>query len=75
MLLNTIAKKYPNNYVILSPNKRNSDGAVSDWKVLNATKNYSQAKNLADYYRAEGLKSAVIISTAEVGSQCYSKEL
>lgn len=67
MLLNHIAKKYPNNYVILNPAQRDDDGKVRDWQVLNNDRNYKKIKKLADYYRKEGLKSAVIISTAKSG--------
>lgn len=67
MLLNQIAKKYPRNYVILSPANRNDEGIVRDWQVLNNGKDYKKIKSLADYYRREGMHSAVIISTAKTG--------
>lgn len=66
MLLNQIAKKYPNYYVILAPAQRD-DGRVRDWQVFNNGRNYQKIKDLADYYRREGIPSAVIISTAKKG--------
>ena len=67
MLLQNVAKKYPSNYVILSPAKRDDDGRVRDWQVLNNGRDYKKIKSLADYYRREGIKNAVIISTAKTG--------
>ena len=67
MLLQNVAKKYPSNYVILSPAKRDDDGRVRDWQVLNNGRDYKKIKSLADYYRREGMQSAVIISTAKKG--------
>lgn len=74
MRLDTISEKFPNNYVILSPNKRSSDSTVSDWVVLNTGKDYNKIKQLVEFYRAEGLKSAVIISTAEEGMDVSPEE-
>lgn len=74
MRLDTISKKFPNNYVILSPNKRSPDGTVSDWVVLNTGRDYNKIKQLVDFYRNEGLKSAVIISTAEDGMEVSPEE-
>lgn len=67
MLLQNVAKKYPSNYVILSPSKRDDDGRVRDWQVLNNGRNYQKIKDLVDYYRREGIKNAVIISTSKTG--------
>ena len=67
MLLNQIAKKYPRNYILLAPAKRDDTGRVQDWQVLNNDRNYQKIKSLADYYRREGMHSAVIISTAKRG--------
>ena len=67
MLLNQIAKKYPRNYILLAPAKRDDTGRVQDWQVLNNDRNYQKIKDLADYYRREGMHSAVIISTAKTG--------
>ena len=67
MLLQNVAKKYPSNYVILLPAKRDDDGRVRDWQVLNNGRDYKKIKSLADYYRREGIKNAVIISTAKTG--------
>lgn len=67
MLLNQIAKKYPRNYILLSPANRNDDGRVQDWQVLHNDRNYQKIKDLAEYYRREGIKNAVIISTAKTG--------
>ena len=67
MLLQNVAKKYPSNYVILSPAKRDDDGRVHDWQVLNNGRNYQKIKELVDYYCREGIKNAVIISTAKTG--------
>ena len=74
MLLNQIAKTYPNDYVILSPAQRDEEGKVQDWLVLNNDRNYKKIKKLADYYRKEGLKSAVIISTAKSGMEVPADE-
>ena len=74
MLLNNVAKKYPSNYVILSPVKRDDAGRVRDWQVLNNGRNYEKIKELADYYRKEGIKDAVIISTAKKGMDVPSEE-
>lgn len=74
MLLQNVAKTYPNNYVILSPVKRDADGRVQDWQVLNNDRNYQKIKNLADYYRREGMHSAVIISTAKRGMDVEPNE-
>lgn len=60
--------------MILSPVKRSNNGYVRDWKVLNNGRDYDKIKRLADYYRAEGLKSAVIISTAEEGMDVPPEE-
>lgn len=67
MLLQNIAKKYPRNYILLSPANRDADGRVQDWQVLNNGRNYQKIKDLAEYYRREGIKNAVIISTAKTG--------
>ncbi|MBQ8591577.1 MAG: hypothetical protein IJ485_02350 [Lachnospiraceae bacterium] len=67
MLLNQIAKKYPRNYILLAPAKCDDTGRVQDWQVLNNDRNYQKIKDLADYYRREGMHSAVIISTAKSG--------
>lgn len=67
MLLSNVAKTYPNNYVILTPAKRDDAGWVHDWQVLNNGRNYEKITDLADYYRKEGIHSAVIISTAKNG--------
>ncbi|NLL79217.1 MAG: hypothetical protein GX234_05405 [Clostridiales bacterium] len=67
MLLQNVAKKYPRNYILLAPAKRDDTGRVQDWQVLNNDRNYQKIKDLADYYRREGIKNAVIISTAKTG--------
>lgn len=74
MLLQNVARKYPDNYVILSPAERDADGRVQDWQILNNGRDYKKIKSLADYYRREGIKSAVIISTAKTGMDVPSDE-
>ena len=74
MLLNQIAKKYPRNYILLAPAKRDDTGRVQDWQVLNNDRNYQKIKDLADYYRREGMHSAVIISTAKRGMDVEPNE-
>lgn len=38
MLLNTIAEKHPNSFVLLFPKTRDEQNRVRDWQVLNTSK-------------------------------------
>ena len=37
MLLNTIAEKHPNSFVLLFPKTRDEQNRVRDWQVLNTS--------------------------------------
>jgi hypothetical protein len=62
---NTIAKSYPNRYVIISPNKVNKLFFVVSWKVLNTTRQLSKAYELQDFYTKQGINGVVVMDTAE----------
>ena len=63
MLLNTIAEKHPNSFVLLLPKTRDEQNRVRDWQVLNTSRHYDEILKVAKYYRAEGMNDAVICST------------
>lgn len=63
MLLNTIAEKHPNSFVLLLPKARDEQNRVRDWQVLNTSRHYDEILKVEKYYRAEGMNDAVICST------------
>ena len=65
MLLNTIAEKHPNSFVLLLPKTRDEQNRVRDWQVLNTSRHYDKIQKVARYYRAEGMNNAVICSTCD----------
>ena len=65
MLLNTIAEKHPNSFVLLLPKTRDEQNRVRDWEVLNTSRHYDEILKVAKYYRAEGMNDAVICSTCD----------
>lgn len=65
MLLNTIAEKHPNSFVLLLPKTRDEQNRVRDWQVLNTSRHYDKIQKVAKYYRAEGMNNAVICSTCD----------
>ena len=65
MLLNTIAEKHPNSYVLLLPKSKDKSNRVRDWQVLNTSRHYDEILKVAKYYRAEGMSNAVICSTCD----------
>ena len=65
MLLNTIAEKLPNSFVLLLLKTRNEQNRVRDWQVLNTSRHYDEILKVAKYYRAEGMSNAVICSTCD----------
>ena len=65
MLLNTIAEKHPNSFVLLLPKTRDEKNCVRDWEVLNTSRHYDEILKVARYYRAEGMSNAVICSTCD----------
>lgn len=65
MLLNTIAKKHPNSFVLLLPKTRDEQNRVRDWEVLNTSRHYDKIQKVAKYYRAEGMNNAVICSICD----------
>ena len=65
MLLNTIAEKHPNSFVLLLPKARDEQNRVRDWQVLNTSRHYDEILKVAKYYRAEGMNDAVICSTCD----------
>ena len=54
MLLNTIAEKQPNSFVLLLPKTWDEQNRVRDWQVLNTSRHYDEILKVAKYYRAEG---------------------
>ena len=62
MLLNTIAEKHPNSFVLLHPKARDEQNRVRDWQVLNTSRHYDEILKVAKYYRAGGMSNAVICS-------------
>lgn len=60
MLLNTIAEKHPNSFVLLLPKTRDEQNRVRDWQVLNTSRHYDEILKVAKYYRAEGMSNAVM---------------
>ena len=69
MLLNTIAEKHPNSFVLLLPKARDEQNRVRDWQVLNTSRHYDEILKVAKYYRAEGMNDAVQ-SLSECIIQC-----
>lgn len=65
MLLNTIAEKHPNSFVLLLPKARDEQNHVRDWQVLNTSRHYDEILKVAKYYRTEGINNAVICSTCD----------
>lgn len=65
MLLNTIAEKHPNSFVLLLPKTRDEQNRVRDWQVLNTSRHYDKIQKVAKYYRTEGMNNAVICSTCD----------
>lgn len=65
MLLNTIAEKHPNSFVLLLPKTRDEQNHVRDWQVLNTSRHYDEILKVAKYYRTEGMSNAVICSTCD----------
>lgn len=65
MLLNTIAEKHPNSFVLLHPKARDEQNSVRDWQVLNTSRHYDEILKVAKYYRAGGMSNAVICSTCD----------
>ena len=65
MLLNTIAEKHPNSFVLLHPKARDEQNHVRDWQVLNTSRHYEEILKVAKYYRAGGMSNAVICSTCD----------
>lgn len=65
MLLNTIAEKQPNSFVLLLPKTRDEQNRVRHWEVLNTSRHYNKILKVAKYYRAEGMNDAVICSTCD----------
>lgn len=65
MLLNTIAEKHPNSFVLLLPKTRDEQNRVRDWEVLNTSGNCDEILKVAKYYRAEDMSNAVICSTCD----------
>ena len=65
MLLNTIAEKHPNSFVLLLPKTRDEQNRVRDWQVLNTSMHYYEILKVAKYYLAEGMSNAVICSTCD----------
>lgn len=65
MLLNTIAEKHPNSFVLLLPKTRDEQNRVRDWQVLNTSRHYDKIQKVAKYYRTEGMNDAVICSTCD----------
>lgn len=65
MLLNIIAEKHPNSFVLLLPKARDEQNRVRDWQVLNTSRHYDEILKVAKYYRAEGMSNAVICSTCD----------
>lgn len=65
MLLNTIAEKHPNSFVLLLPKTWDEQNRVRDWQVLNTSRHYDEILKVAKHYRAEGMNDAVICSTCD----------
>ena len=42
MLLNTIAEKHPNSFVLLLPKTGDEQNRVRDWQVLNTSRHYDE---------------------------------
>ena len=53
MLLNIIAEKHPNSFVLLLPKARDEQNRVRDWQVLNTSRHYDEILKVAKYYRVE----------------------
>ena len=47
MLLNTIAEKHPNSFVLLLPKTRDEQNRVRDWQVLNTSRHYDKIQKVA----------------------------
>ena len=61
MLLNTIAEKHPNSFVLLLPKTWDEQNRVRDWQVLNTSRHYDEILKVAKYYRAEGMNDAALV--------------
>ena len=49
MLLNTIAEKHPNSFVVLLPKARDEQNRVMDGQVLNTSRHYDEILKVAKY--------------------------
>ena len=53
MLLNTIAEKHPNSFVLLLPKTRDEQNRMRDWQVLNTSRHYDEILKVLSCRRYE----------------------